>query len=658
MAFLAGFVTPQDYGATGNGATDDTAAVQAAITAVQNAGGGTLFFPEGSYLCTPSLSTGVALTMTGVSAGYQNVTLRGANNQAATIVKNGNGVLLQMSGPSSSPSTGSTHCRYCVVQDLGFNGNAYTGAVVQAYYADNLFFDNVYFNGNGDIVVDAVEFWDSRFFNCVFGGSGSTTANASAPNLYLRCSSASSGFGASTGTTNDIVVEACRFEAFLTGALWVAQGTGSSSGPNSVFVSNCKMETSQLNGGPHLSVDANTRGAYVDGLYAYSGGFYSGYSTAQPVAVWSGQDSSLSNVLISSGSAATVSNGVTLNSTLAGQNAVVRNVTGTYTTAPTGNHVAVGTATGGFVVDNCHSNETDPSPINSVFDLLGSVSSTNVLGLSVGGDAVHRFVSNANGALSWGGGSLAADAVMGRPVAGVLGLTTGSFLIGPSDLGDNGVIELKLANATTVPTSNPTGGGVLYAVDGSPLWRNAAGVVSPVVSPSEFSASPTGCLGETIPRIAVNSAAQAIGANTGTVYMASIWMPAGIKITNLSWVTGTTAAGTPTHWWLGIANSSGLQLGHVVDQATAAIAASSLITKALSTTYTTTYTGTYYMLLSVTATTNPTASGIAAPTTMNVTSPLLSGVSTSAAQTTPGTDGTTSYVLPSAAGGIPYAYFT
>jgi hypothetical protein len=39
------------YNATGDGATDDTAAIQAAINACATAGGGTVFFPIGVYLC-------------------------------------------------------------------------------------------------------------------------------------------------------------------------------------------------------------------------------------------------------------------------------------------------------------------------------------------------------------------------------------------------------------------------------------------------------------------------------------------------------------------------------------------------------------------------------------------------------------------------------
>jgi len=41
------------YGATGNGVTDDTVAVQNALTAAQNGGGGIVEFPAGTFLCGP-----------------------------------------------------------------------------------------------------------------------------------------------------------------------------------------------------------------------------------------------------------------------------------------------------------------------------------------------------------------------------------------------------------------------------------------------------------------------------------------------------------------------------------------------------------------------------------------------------------------------------
>ena len=69
MPYLAGYVTPQDYGATGNGTTDDTAAVQAALTAVGAAGGGTLYVPPGTYLLSSALSAGAGVSLLGAGPG-------------------------------------------------------------------------------------------------------------------------------------------------------------------------------------------------------------------------------------------------------------------------------------------------------------------------------------------------------------------------------------------------------------------------------------------------------------------------------------------------------------------------------------------------------------------------------------------------------------
>jgi parallel beta-helix repeat protein len=53
---FADVVNVKDYGAVGNGVTDDYAAIQAAINAVYAAGGGTIYFPAGTYaLASPVL---------------------------------------------------------------------------------------------------------------------------------------------------------------------------------------------------------------------------------------------------------------------------------------------------------------------------------------------------------------------------------------------------------------------------------------------------------------------------------------------------------------------------------------------------------------------------------------------------------------------------
>ena len=46
---FADVVSVKDFGAVGDGSTDDTAAIQAAVAAINSAGGGVLFFPCGTY---------------------------------------------------------------------------------------------------------------------------------------------------------------------------------------------------------------------------------------------------------------------------------------------------------------------------------------------------------------------------------------------------------------------------------------------------------------------------------------------------------------------------------------------------------------------------------------------------------------------------------
>jgi hypothetical protein len=61
------------YGAVGDGTTDDTVAIQAAMTAASAAGGGVVFFPQGRYRTTATLNPGA------------NVSMWGANSDACTI---------------------------------------------------------------------------------------------------------------------------------------------------------------------------------------------------------------------------------------------------------------------------------------------------------------------------------------------------------------------------------------------------------------------------------------------------------------------------------------------------------------------------------------------------------------------------------------------
>ena len=316
-----------------------------------------------------------------------------------------------------------------------------------------------------------------------------------------------------------------------------------------------------------------------------------------------------------------------------------------------------------LTVTNTHS-----TPASAITRIVANAAGDSSLGVRVSGDTVNRVQVDSNGKHQWGpGGSTAVDTDLYRSATGVLstdntltattGVQVGSATVALG--GGSGV--LGISNATTAPTSNPSGGGVIYAQSGGLLVRDSGGGIASMHSdPSTQSVYVSGAtvLGMTIPQYAVASATLvAPTSNTGTLYMTSIWLPAGLKLTNANWVTGTTAGATMTHWWLGIADSGGVQRAHCTDQTSTAIAASSLITKAFASTYTTTYSGTYWLLLSVTATTAPTSSGVVTPATPGVPA-VISGASSTASTSSPGTDGTTTYSLPTTQGPVPMMYLT
>ena len=69
----AASVTVTQFGAKGDGVTDDTAAIQAAIEFVKNAGRGEIFFPTGTYIVSSPIIF------------YSNMIIRGNGREATKI---------------------------------------------------------------------------------------------------------------------------------------------------------------------------------------------------------------------------------------------------------------------------------------------------------------------------------------------------------------------------------------------------------------------------------------------------------------------------------------------------------------------------------------------------------------------------------------------
>lgn len=113
--------------------------------------------------------------------------------------------------------------------------------------------------------------------------------------------------------------------------------------------------------------------------------------------------------------------------------------------------------------------------VNGTLTQALATATTGAIQIEVTGDADPRHTVRADGQTAWGPGNAATDTFLQRAAAGVLA-TLKNYLIGSSTaLGDNGVGELQLANAATVPTTNPAGGLVLYAHQGVPSVRDPGG---------------------------------------------------------------------------------------------------------------------------------------------------------------------------------------
>jgi len=73
------------YGAAGNGSTDDTSAIQAAINAAATAGGGTVYFPGGTYRITAVLTLTAGVSLQGAGALASAISMDHASNNTLSV---------------------------------------------------------------------------------------------------------------------------------------------------------------------------------------------------------------------------------------------------------------------------------------------------------------------------------------------------------------------------------------------------------------------------------------------------------------------------------------------------------------------------------------------------------------------------------------------
>jgi hypothetical protein len=206
----------KEFGAKGDGVTDDTTAIQAAIDAVELAGGGTVFFPQGVYIVTDTITVDdVGVLLQGDGCPVVEQMFSTAVNPVGSVIKLGDAAFTSASkaivqfiyqGSGSEARLGGG------MRDMVVFGNRSTDTaspVQGTYNNNNTYGIGVEMVGTRYITLfNVFALWCAEDgFKAVTGGSQSLSCS----NLYLeRCVAVSNGDdGASI--SGDSMVSNCQF---------------------------------------------------------------------------------------------------------------------------------------------------------------------------------------------------------------------------------------------------------------------------------------------------------------------------------------------------------------------------------------------------------------------------------------------------------------
>lgn len=541
----------QAFGAVGDGATDDTAAIQSAISAV-GAGGGRVYFPpttNGYFLNSGALTVSTANTILAGGGAENTFLIIGSSFTGAEVID--------------------ITAYNCQVQDLSIHGASGTTTSnpvangIEVSGARRAKINRVQFNNINGWAIEVASTNASSTSNClgtqinqVFGQScaggihflGNTTQsfamNCQATDVQFYGTGVTSGASANLDSMRvedswDVLLENC--------ILWTSSGTGSSLHikGNSAASFNTNMDLLGPTAGPCVLIENSTNGSPQNvqiqggviqqgapGLSITGAAYQIHISTTRIInnqthgiqvggtgaSIFimdcffntNGAGASGTNYDINwSGTSTGKVIGVGLNSNIVttGSAGVQESINITASQAVMFAQLTFGGsgASSANWFTNLPAGVLESSGGNFNFATTASFSAANqsiiarpsstsnaAFQSNVGNETNAHFSISGDGSLHWGaGGSNARDTAVGRAAANVA-YAGGSFLVGAtSDLGDNGAGELKLANATTVPTTNPTGGNLLYSSGGELFSRDPSGNVYPITKLANAGAGST-----------------------------------------------------------------------------------------------------------------------------------------------------------------------
>ncbi|MFI7240117.1 right-handed parallel beta-helix repeat-containing protein [Streptomyces cyaneofuscatus] len=658
-----------------DGVTDDFPAIQAALDAAQGAGGGTVLIPPGTYACADAL------------CAYDNTTVYA---YGATIKATGGGGLLHNYANTSESWAGYEGRSNIRILGGTWDGNAGTGPGQTSGLHDVISFNHARNIEVRDVTVlntsqaHALEFNaidGGRAINCRFLGfadlsSGSTRQFSEALQIDIAVSgstavglfddtpsknievigcitgpSATLGpFGRFVGshtiragtyydniTVRGNVVEGALSEG-IRGYGWrravIADNVIRSTGKASIVMTVPNPSTAGYSLNPDQIVIANN---VVDGPVGESGIRVLGFAGAQhsgvritgntingratggangiqaeyckgPGIVGNTVDSSGSTGIYVNQSADALVSGCTV--TAAGSNAI--NITDSPGANVAGNTVGGTVANYGIFVGGS----------DSVSVTGNSIARTTSAGIRLSTGATRAVVI----------GNQVRKGAAATPAGITLDATATGATILDNDLSGNG---WSASTALGVSTASPTTGpGGMTALPGS----NTVDTDLTALPALEAAMRPAGRY-ETTSRLRCGTA---VTPTSGVLYLVPIWLPAGLVVSNIAFVSGTNAAVTPTNYWFSLHDSNRVALARTADQGAAAWAANTVKSLAIAqstagsaSSYTTPYRGLYYLGVMITATTLPNLIGEGAVPAVSAAAPGLGPTNTG--QTAPPT---------------------
>lgn len=211
-------INAADYGVLGDGLTGSAAAnytgIAAAIAAAFAAGGGIVQLPPGLIY----VSSTIVFPMDG--SRNCNVTLRGVGKNATTLRRNGDFILLDISGTATA-----TWLVRAGVEDMTLVGGgnpAWLTTVVRTWYSQQLSFRRVRWDNSFGNAIDAVQWYDSWLYDIEIDFCGNTGATGWP--IWIKCGEQGKTvgqFGYGTDNSNNIWMYNTRIEQCRGGGIYL-----------------------------------------------------------------------------------------------------------------------------------------------------------------------------------------------------------------------------------------------------------------------------------------------------------------------------------------------------------------------------------------------------------------------------------------------------